>query len=64
MVTEIEKHYKEKIEKRKFKQRRYTTHVRVQKKWIDWLKNIAKREKITVSKLNDKIYSFYKKQLI
>jgi hypothetical protein len=42
-----------------FKQKRETILVRVQKKWRKPLKRRARERKKTISKLHDKIYSFY-----
>ncbi len=50
-----------KIAKRRFKPKRETVLVRVQKKWHSPIKAAAKEKKKTVSKLHDEIYPFYLK---
>jgi hypothetical protein len=45
--------------KRRFKTKRQTTLVRIQRKWIGPLKVRAQEKKRTLSKLHDEIYPFY-----
>ena len=47
---------------RRFKKKRVTVLVRVQKKWLPYLKEEAKSKRKTISKFLDEIYQFYFKQ--
>jgi thermostable 8-oxoguanine DNA glycosylase len=44
---------------RRFKPRRKTTLVRIQRKWLVPLKIKSRGKKKTISKLHDEIYPFY-----
>ena len=55
-------HYELKKSRRRFKRKRETILVRIQKKWRSPLKKEAHKKKKTISKLHDEIYPTYFKQ--
>ena len=63
LFTSLEKSANEELKKsrRRFKQKRETVLVRVQKKWRAPLRDQARKKKKTLSKLHDEIYPFYLK---
>lgn len=55
-LKEIQKDFKKKD---KLKKKRITTHVRIRFDWRGRLLNEAKHDKMSVSKLMDKVLTFY-----